>query len=346
MAEFSMPPDWPEDLAYALGLGAHWVWQLDLREHQCWVMPCAHPGMAAPAAPRTLALSEAWALVHPEDRATVRQTVDECLASGKVVEVQHRLTPSADEPVRWVHQYARPLRNEDGTARALVGTARDVTAGIATIHELESRLAACRLQLREFGHRIQNNFAIIRAVLELHRPEADAQRGNELLSDLIGRVESLTELSRGFLGNADQAPRSVSLELQKLLDRARGALLLPGDELIGRIEAALPPLPGNRFTHLMLILNELLTNAAKHRRDWSRTLRVSVSARLRDAVLEIEVTDDGGGTLDFDSGVAPGLGCRLVTICCDQLGASLERRGHERGITALLRVPVGAAANE
>lgn len=340
-----MPADWPGDLVHALGLGAHWIWRLDLRTRQCWVMRCAVPGAAASNDSRVLALSEAWALVHPEDRATVRHTIDECLASGRIVDVQHRLTPAAGEPVRWLHQYARPLTNEDGTARALVGTARDVTAGIATIHELESRLAACRLRLREFGHRIRNNFAIIRAVLELRRPEDNAQNGNELLSDLIGRVKSLTDLSRELFGNADAAPRSVSSELQKLLHSARSALLLPGDELIASIEAELPPLSGDRFTHLMLILNELLTNAVKHRRDWSRPLRVSVSARLRDdAALEIEVTDDGGGKLEADAGAPPGLGCRLVTICCDQLGASLERRGHEHGISVRLRVPVGPAS--
>ncbi len=330
----------PDDMVHALGLGAHWIWRMDLRARQCWVLRCARPGTSPAKAPRLLALADAWAAVHPEDRATVRQTVDECLASGTVAEVQHRLKPMADEPVRWLHQYVRPLLDEHGTARALVGTARDVTADIAATHELESRLAASRLRLREYGHRVQNNFAIIRAVLELHRLEDGGQCGNELLSDLIGRVKSLTDLSWIFPGNEDDAPRSVSVELRKLLDNARSALLLPGDELLGRIDADLPPLSVDRLTHLALILNELLTNAAKHRSDWSRPLRVSVSAHLRDAALEMEVSDDGGGHRERDPGMPAGLGCRLMTMCCDLLGATLERQYAEAGTTARLRIPL------
>lgn len=336
---------WRDDLLQTIGLGVDWVWRLDFYEQRCWIGRCARLGAEEPETSSEIALSDAWARVHPEDVATVRRAVDECLASDRVIEVQHRLLPiTANGPVRWLHQYARPLRDSSGVVRALVGTARDVTASIVAIHELESRVAAGKFRLREYGHRIQNNFAIIRAVLEMHRPAKEAHDGNEHLSDLIARIGSLTDLSREFFGSGTETPRSVTVALQKLLDSARGALLLPGDELHGQIESDLPPLPGDRWTHLALIFNELLTNATKHRGDRNRPLQIMVSARLLAGVLEVEVEDDGGGKPGFEPCVSSGLGGRLVTICCDQIGATLERHRTERGMLVQLRVPTSTAA--
>ena len=66
-----------------------------------------------------------FSLVHPEDRASVRETIQNAPARGGCSQIDHRIIlPDGTE--RFLRQYIEPLGNDAGRGR-LLGTVQDVT---------------------------------------------------------------------------------------------------------------------------------------------------------------------------------------------------------------------------
>ena len=65
-------------------------------------------------------------LVHPDDRARVREAVEQAISRGTDYEVEHRIQ-RPDGTERVVAEKGRRLRNAQGKAERLVGTTQDIT---------------------------------------------------------------------------------------------------------------------------------------------------------------------------------------------------------------------------
>ena len=93
---------------------------------------------------------------------------------------------------------------------------------------------------------------------------------------------------------------------------------------------------------MALIINELVTNAAKYafsdRSDghiWVRLVRQDENTAL------ISVRDDGVGLpAGFDLSKSRGLGMRIVAALSKQLGAAISHRGDLDGTEFVLMVPL------
>jgi two-component system cell cycle sensor histidine kinase/response regulator CckA len=67
-----------------------------------------------------------FAMVHPEDRAAVRQASEAALGGEGRYSVDHRIL-RADGTVRWVHEEADVLRDAHGRPASMIGTVQDIT---------------------------------------------------------------------------------------------------------------------------------------------------------------------------------------------------------------------------
>jgi PAS domain S-box-containing protein len=67
-----------------------------------------------------------FAMVHPEDRETVRQTGALAMAAGEPYSIEHRVV-RPDGSVRWVHERAAVLRDQRGIPRRMIGVVQDIT---------------------------------------------------------------------------------------------------------------------------------------------------------------------------------------------------------------------------
>ncbi|MFB3828058.1 MAG: PAS domain S-box protein, partial [Bryobacteraceae bacterium] len=65
------------------------------------------------------------AMVHPDDRAAVREAVELALRTGRPYIVDHRIVVSGGE--RHVHEHAEIIRDEKGKPAFLLGTVQDIT---------------------------------------------------------------------------------------------------------------------------------------------------------------------------------------------------------------------------
>ena len=95
--------------------------------------------------------------------------------------------------------------------------------------------------------------------------------------------------------------------------------------------------------HRALIVNELVSNAAKHayRGDGPGRIWVNVAATNDGSLFSISVRDEGSGLPEgFEIGKAKGLGTRMVRALAAQLDATLAVVPHHPGAEFILTAPL------
>ncbi len=180
--------------------------------------------------------------------------------------------------------------------------------------ERDRQIADRDLFLEEFDHRVKNNFALVSSLLQLQRRRAEPATA-EALDSAIMRVDSIARAHRHLYRGGDQ-PGAV--QIRDYLAELCAAL---GDVLAmrGGIELACSSddvlLPRDRAVSIGLIVNELVTNAAKHAFTGREAGKIAVSFTAVAEGWRLVVADNGVGmpTAPRPTAVADGgLGTKLV----------------------------------
>jgi PAS domain S-box-containing protein len=224
--------------------------------------------------------------------------------------------------------YPTPLRDGDGK---LVG-AINMLVDISQRKEAETQQ---RLLFAELNHRIKNNMQMLHALLATARRETGSKEARTALGEAAARVSSMAAAQTAlYQSNASRFDALGFLEAvsasAKAACPAPVALEISSDPIELANDHAVP---------LALILNELITNAARHAATPAATEATAVRVRLTqsDGWVTLCVEDDGPG---FDGNEArrrsSGLG--LVAGLARQIGGSfaVESRG---GARCRLRFP-------
>ncbi|MGN6376822.1 MAG: sensor histidine kinase [Sphingomonas sp.] len=178
--------------------------------------------------------------------------------------------------------------------------------------ERDRQIADRDLFLREFDHRVKNNFAIVASLLDMQRRRVEPAAA-EALSAALQRVDSIARAHR-HLYRDSAGPGEVEMHdyLSELCSALADVLVLRGGiELRCRCDRAL--LPRDRAVSIGLIVNELVTNAAKHAFKGRAAGHIDVLFRTARDGWTVTVADDGIGMTEAekpdDDG---GLGTRLI----------------------------------
>lgn len=126
--------------------------------------------------------------------------------------------------------------------------------------------------------------------------------------------------------------------LRDLCDDIAGALGLDDGQLV--VEAVDEVLTADTAIALGLIVNELVTNAAKYayHADVPGPVRVTLD-RTPDGRLRLSVSDEGVGLPPgFDPGASPGLGMRVLVTLAEKIDADLYLDGGDRGVGACFQM--------
>ncbi|MFN3513901.1 MAG: sensor histidine kinase [Phenylobacterium sp.] len=267
------------------------------------------------------------AAVHPEDFPAVEAAFRRAVAGendgGYVVE--HRIAPGEVGGVRWIRGAARVVFGKDGKPRRVIGTAQDVTG------EVEARERQ-DLLLAELNHRVKNNLAAVQAIAQQtlratgRDPEAFRKGFEERLMSLALGHDLLTR-------NAwSMAPLEEVLEAA-LTPFAGQAIRVSGGPAGVRVKPELA-------VNLVMILNELATNAAKY-----GALSVPAGA----VSLEWTASAEGLSAIWREQGgppVAPpareGFGMRMKRRALTPFGGKVEVAFEPTGLVCRLSVPLTA----
>ena len=256
---------------------------------------------------------------------------DEWCVSWKLYRPDGTPLPHDQCPMAVALKEGRPIRNAEAIAERPDGSRvpfipyptplRDSTGKIVgainmlvDISERRQAETHQRVLLNELNHRVKNNMQMMQALLDSAARQISDPGGREVLGEATRRIAAMAAAQRALYGTSDATKFSCVEFLAAVCSAAQETL--PANVRIS-MEGATGTLPNDCAMPLALILNELLTNAAKH---GTKNGRASIRAGLiqdKDT-FTLYVEDDGPG-FDFESIRATSSGLKLVQGLARQL---------------------------
>lgn len=199
-----------------------------------------------------------------------------------------------------------------------------------------------RLLLREFTHRINNEFASAISVIAV----AAARSRNHEVRAALAAVEQHLECC-AQMHHALQAPErgtciDAAVYLRQVCCAISRAMLDPRAIELLFVERSFR-MGSERCWRLALIVSELITNAARHAFDGgSRPRLIKVELQPSAAFAKCRISDNGSS----DTNIAQGSGLRIVDSLAKSLGGTIHHRFGSRGATSVLIFPIDQERRE
>jgi len=198
-----------------------------------------------------------------------------------------------------------------------------------------------RMAMTETHHRVKNNLQLISALIDMQQtddremvPMSELARLGQNVSALGVIHDVLTQEAKSADEHGQVARISVKAVFDKLLPMLR--TIMPGRLLCYSAEDTL--LPGRLMTALMVITNELVSNAIKHGKG-----KIELHFRVVEQWATLEVLDDGPGFPEgFDAEQASNTGLDLIENMSrlDLRGRTLYRSRAEGGGHVSIQFPL------
>jgi PAS domain S-box-containing protein len=293
------------------------------------------------------------AQVHPDDRARVNDIITRAYRDHQPFTFFHRIV-RPDGVVRTLHAHGEVIANDAGGLVAMSGTGQDVTE----LKQIEADLRRSREQLRELSAYLQQvrEEERTRIAREIHDELGGAMTGLKMDVAAVRKAlhpeqAALFEKTGQLLRNIDSAvqtvrriamdlrphilddfglPAAIEWQLQEFQRRAniecRWATNV--DELA---------LEGNRSTALFRVLQEALTNVARHAQATQVQVRLEKQA---DAVV-LQVVDNGRGISESELNGSQSLGLLGMHERVRMLAGELNIHGARgQGTTVQVKIPL------
>jgi signal transduction histidine kinase len=250
------------------------------------------------------------------DRTLLEDLARQAEVAVHAVRLTADLQSSRERLVSTREEERRRLRRDlhDGIGPTLTGLALQLNVARKLIR---SKPGDAEESLARIEQRTEETIAEMRRLIYGLRPPA--------LDDL-GLIPSIHQQAQG----------------QGMVETAAGTNTdgRPENRTIFSMEAPeeLPPLPAAVEVACYRIIQEALTNVARHAH--ARTCRVRLSLDRNSGVLEVEITDDGAG---IPGERVAGVGLSSMRERAEELGGALTvERGPEGGTRVLARLPLPA----
>ncbi len=260
---------------------------------------------------------------------------------GTPIQVDVTMTALRDQAGH-VSGYLRTIRNVTEQVRA----EEETQASLEGIRNLANRLQAIREEERtliareihdELGQALTAlNMDLAWIQRRIGKSQTDLHEklhsSTQLVDSTIQTVRRLaTELRPGILDELGLIPAITwyAQEFQKR-SRIKCALSLPP------VDLTFPP---GVSTGVFRIFQEALTNVVRH----ARAKNIHVVVRSGEALIHMEVADDGVGMKDSDKASPAALGLLGMQERALALGGNLQFEGTEKGTTVRLSIPFAQA---
>ena len=313
----TFPPQKPQDAEMSPRVGDGLV-RLDGAGRVTYASPNALSAYRRIGVDRDLAGAE----LAPLTRAAAADRVaGEAAAAGISAAVAGRFPDSMDVEGRSATMLVRalPLHAPGGEAGALV-LVRDVT----DVRRRDRALLTKDATIREIHHRVKNNLQTVAALLRLQARRMTEPAARAALEESVRRVSSIAVVHETLAGSREDV-----VDVDDVLDQVLpmlGDLATIGQAArtvrIGRFGE----LPAATATPLVMVLAELLQNAAEHAFPDGRPGTIELIAERTGDDLVVRVRDNGQGLPEgFDAAGSDGLGLQIVrTLVTSELGGSLS----------------------
>jgi two-component sensor histidine kinase len=208
-------------------------------------------------------------------------------------------------------------------------------------HERNLKAALERHQflIKEMNHRVKNSLALVVSMLRLQARENSEPEFAQYLEEATLRVGAIGRVHEQLYQSADIERFDVGRYIEAIC-KDLGASFSQS-EIVVEAQSGIV-ISTDRAISAALIVNELVSNAAKHAYRGAGAGRIWVTvAATSDDNLSISVRDEGGGLPDgFQMDTGKGLGTRMVRALAEQLGAAVAVVAHDPGVEFILSAPL------
>lgn len=223
-----------------------------------------------------------------------------------------------------------------GSAFGAIVLLRDVT----DVRSRERALLSKEATIREIHHRVKNNLQTVAALLRLQARRASSEETRGSLVDAQLRVSSIAVVHETLSREpgTDIAFAAVVDAIIGLVRELAPAYAGEAASPTISVEGSCGVLPAEVATPLAMCIAELLQNAVEH----AGAKTIAVVMEQGEAVLRVEVRDDGRGLPDGFTLADAGLGLQIVeSLAVGELRGSLSfHAGDPSGLTARLTASV------
>ena len=228
--------------------------------------------------------------------------------------------------------YPTPLHDASGKLIGAVNMLVDIS------HRKEAETQQ-KLLFSELNHRIKNNMQTLQALLTAGMRETGSAETRAALGDAAGRVASMAAAQIVLY----QSDRLTRFESRAFIDSVCATALHAGGLAIAIESDCIEVELGNDIAvPLALILNELLTNAAKYAAGEEGCAKARVSLRREKENFVLEVEDEGPG-FDLRDVRRRSSGLGLVAGLARQIGGGfIVKRREGKGARCIVRFRDGA----
>lgn len=278
---------------------------------------CDVYGIAREHAPRTS--QDFFALVHPDDRAAAAATIGACIEQG--IDADYQFRAVVGDRVRWIYDRSTLTRDAEGNPAYMLGVCFDVTERQQLEDERDKLLEKQTLLLRELTHRIKNHLNMIISLLRLKARRQTDDRARQDFERAIERVHTIAFL-HDQLYRKDVFDRiDMASYVSDICENLKASIL--GETKISLVCEVEPArLNIDQAVPLGLIINEVVTNAAKYAFSPDQEGRILIRFRRRGDRCLLSVSDNGRGVAAPDQ--VHGVGSELIRALAHQIGARIR----------------------
>jgi two-component system, sensor histidine kinase PdtaS len=203
--------------------------------------------------------------------------------------------------------------------------------------ELQKALEHQAMLTREMSHRVKNSLASVVGLLRVQSRSAQSEEVQNALKDAASRITTIAQVH-------DHLWRSTQIGFVDIADFAGELCRKLQETLAYKIDCNFDHLmiPADKAIPLGLLINELVTNAAKHAYS-DKSGEIQVAGAGRGAELHVVVADQGVGLpADFDMDQPrASLGFKVIKSLLAQLNGRIAVSSNEpKGTTIQLDVPL------
>lgn len=192
--------------------------------------------------------------------------------------------------------------------------------------EREMRLAKERaeLALAEVNHRVANSLALVAALVRLQMSAVSDPAAKDALAETQGRITAIAGIHKRLYTTDDVRFVDIDAYLGNLASDIQASMSMDGAVADIKLSAEPLRMPTDKAVSVGVIVNELVTNAAKYayRDRQVGEIRVRASQPTPGRV-EIVVEDDGIGWNGEGQIQGTGIGSRVIAATASGLGATL-----------------------
>ncbi len=288
-----------------------------------------------------------WVFLDPEgnENSRERNPFLTALKTGRPSDYVEVLLVRPDRKTINLMINASPMLYGSGEIESVVVSFNDITDLKRAEGRAMTALKEKEVLLREVHHRVKNNFQIISSLISLQSRHFHDERDVALIAQTQQRIRSISMIYEKL--NASDRVSSINLaDYMRALADDIFISIDPHNTMRSVCSLESIDVPVKTAITCGIIVNELLTNAAKHAFDGVRAGVIEIGCAAADGTIRLWIADNGRGLPEgFDPSTSPSMGLQLVNALVAQLEGRLDYEcdeGARFSVSFPLHTPVSA----